>query len=169
MIEVEVEDKTWREVADVEALVTAAAGATLAGRIAPSPLRGGSGWGAVSAAAPGPGVTILLTDDATIQDLNARFRSKDAPTNVLSFPAAASAHPHLGDLALAHGVCAREAAAQGKSLADHLSHLVVHGLLHLLGHDHEDDAPAEAMEALERVILSELGVADPYREDLAHV
>ena len=113
-------------------------------------------------------LTILLADDAVIRDLNARFRGKDVATNVLSFPAAASAHPHLGDIALAHGVCANEAAAQGKRLADHLSHLVVHGVLHLLGHDHDADAQAEAMEALERTILSRLGIADPYRQDVAH-
>ena len=116
----------------------------------------------------GQGVTVLLTDDAAVQDLNARFRGKDAPTNVLSFPAPATAHPHLGDIAVAHGVCAREAAAQGKTLADHLSHLVVHGVLHLLGYDHQADATADAMEAMERDILSKLGVADPYRQDLVH-
>lgn len=113
-------------------------------------------------------MTILLTDDAAIRDLNGRFRSKDAATNVLSFPAPETARPHLGDIALAHGVCAQEAAAQGKALADHLSHLVVHGVLHLLGYDHQADAPAEAMEAMERDILSKLGVADPYRQDRVH-
>ena len=113
-------------------------------------------------------LTVLLTDDATIQDLNARFRGKDAPTNVLSFPAPETAHPHLGDIALAHGVCAGEAAAQGKLLADHLSHLVVHGVLHILGYDHQADAPAEVMEAKERHILADLGVADPYRQDSVH-
>ena len=115
---------------------------------------------------PGP-VTLLLTDDDTVRDLNARFRGKDHATNVLSFPAAPQpglpGPQPLGDLALAFGVCAAEAAAQGKTLADHLRHLVVHGVLHLLGHDHEDDAEAEAMEALEREILAGLGVADPYR------
>ena len=113
-------------------------------------------------------MTILLTDDATIRDLNARFRNKDTATNVLSFPAPDTAHPHLGDIALAYGVCAAEAAAQAKALADHLSHLVVHGVLHLLGYDHQADAPAEAMEAMERHILCRLGVADPYRQDPVH-
>ena len=107
-------------------------------------------------------VVVLLTDDGAVRDLNARFRAKDRPTNVLSFPAPETAEPHLGDIVLAYGVCADEAAAQGKSLADHLSHLTVHGVLHLLGRDHEDDAEAEEMEAEEREILAELGVADPY-------
>lgn len=111
-------------------------------------------------------VAILLTDDAAVQKLNARFRGKDQPTNVLSFPAADMPMPGLppawGDIVLAHGTCAREAAEQGKSLSDHLSHLVVHGILHLRGHDHEDDAEADTMEGLERHILADLGIADPY-------
>ena len=110
-------------------------------------------------------VVVLLTDDAVVQDLNARFRGKDSPTNVLSFPAAEGVGDALGDIALASGVCRAEALAQGKTLADHLSHLVVHGVLHLLGRDHEEDAEAEAMEAEERTILASLGVADPYRSD----
>ena len=106
-------------------------------------------------------ITILLADDPTVRDLNARFRDKDAPTNVLAFPATPGAG-HLGDIALGYGVCAREAADQDKSLADHLRHLVIHGVLHLRGHDHETDADAEAMEALERRLLAQLGVDDPY-------
>ncbi len=108
------------------------------------------------------GMAALLTSDHVVQDLNARFRGRDQPTNVLSFPAPASAHPHLGDIALAYGVCAREAEAQGKSLAHHLMHLTVHGVLHLLGCDHETDAEASAMEGMERDILATLGVSDPY-------
>src|SRR5690606_40539476 len=107
-------------------------------------------------------VVVLLAGDAAVQDLNARFRDKDRPTNVLSFPAAESAFPHLGDVVLGYAYCAAEAQAQGKTLSDHLSHLVVHGVLHLLGRDHEDDAEAEEMEAEEREILAALGVADPY-------
>ena len=106
-------------------------------------------------------VTVLLTDDDVVRDLNARFRGTDAPTNVLAFPSPAGTG-HLGDIALAFGVCAREAAEQGKSLANHLSHLVIHGVLHLMGHDHETDDEASAMESLERSLLARLGVADPY-------
>ena len=147
MIEVEIEDAAWTAaLPDAATVVERAATAAL---------------GAV----PGD-VVVLLTDDAGVQDLNARFRDKDRPTNVLSFPAAGSAAPHLGDLVLAFGVCAAEAGAQGKSLADHLSHLTVHGVLHLLGRDHEDEAEAEAMEAEERTLLASLGVADPYRADV---
>ena len=110
-------------------------------------------------------VVVLLTDDDAVRDLNARFRDKDRPTNVLSFPAPESAAPHLGDIVLAYGVCAAEAEAQGKTLADHLSHLIVHGVLHLLGRDHEDDDEAEEMEAEEREILARIGIPDPYAAD----
>jgi probable rRNA maturation factor len=118
-------------------------------------------------------LTVLLTDDDAVRELNARFRAIDAPTNVLAFPAArppGGAPPEtcLGDVALAFGVCEREARAQGKSLADHLCHLVIHGALHLLGYDHQDDDQATAMEALERELLGRLGVSDPYaRDDIA--
>ena len=154
------EDDGWRTLAEVETLASRAADAALRDA-PPSP-----------APAPPPArasdLTILLTGDEEVGQLNARFRGKDQPTNVLSFPAPRTAFPHLGDIALAHGVCAAEAAAQGKPLADHLSHLVVHGVLHLLGYDHEEDAPAETMEAMERAILSRLGVADPYRQERPH-
>lgn len=146
MIEVEIEDEAWSAaLPEAEAVVTRAATAAL---------------GAVEG-----DVVILLTDDETVRDINARFRDRDRPTNVLSFPAAESAFPHLGDLTLAFGVCAAEAEAQGKILSDHLSHLTVHGVLHLLGRDHEDDAEADEMEDEERSILASLGVADPYTAD----
>jgi probable rRNA maturation factor len=107
-------------------------------------------------------ISILLTDDETLADLNSRFLGKTGPTNVLSFPAPPNPEGHLGDIALAYGVCAREASTQGKTLAQHLSHLTVHGVLHLLGYDHLSDGEAEAMEALERTVLEALGVPDPY-------
>jgi probable rRNA maturation factor len=146
VIDIEIEDPAWTEAEpDAENLARAAAEATLA-----------------SEGAVGEGVTILLTDDPTVADLNARFRQQDKPTNVLSFPAPHNPEHFLGDVALAYGVCAREAAEQGKPLAHHLQHLVAHGVLHLLGYDHEGQDEAEAMEGLERVVLAGLGVPDPY-------
>ncbi len=159
MIEVEVEDAAWGDLAGVEAIVVSAAEAVLTSQPSQDPFQRSN---------RAFDLTVLLTDDTTVRELNARFRNKDAATNVLSFPAAESAQPHLGDVALAYGVCASEAAAQDKPLADHLSHLVVHGVLHLLGYDHQADAPAEAMEAMERDILFKLGVPDPYRQDPVH-
>ena len=108
------------------------------------------------------GVTVLLTDDDAVAALNAQFRGKDGPTNVLSFEAAPNPERHLGDIALAFGVCAREAAEQGKPLGHHLQHLTAHGVLHLLGYDHISDDEAEVMEDLERAVLAGLGVPDPY-------
>jgi probable rRNA maturation factor len=105
--------------------------------------------------------TILLTDDAKLKALNAQFRGKDKPTNVLSFPASGE-EPYLGDIAIAFGVTAREAKDGGKPFAAHATHLVVHGVLHLLGYDHERDREAREMEALEIRILAELGIASPY-------
>lgn len=116
-------------------------------------------------------VSVVLADDATVRTLNRDHRGKDKPTNVLSFPiggedgpAGGTAAPvMLGDVILACETVTAEAAAQGKSVADHLRHLVVHGVLHLAGHDHEDDAAAERMERLETRILADLGVGDPYQ------
>lgn len=107
-------------------------------------------------------IVVLLTNDAEMQALNRQFRRKDAATNVLSFPAPEAMHPHLGDIAFGYETCVREAAEQNKRLCDHLSHLSVHGALHLLGYDHIIDAEADDMESLERDILSGLGIADPY-------
>ena len=118
-------------------------------------------------------VSILFTTDAEVHELNRQWRDKDKPTNVLSFPMldrtellelAPDGPPEmLGDLALAHETCAREAAAKDIALADHAAHLLVHGLLHLAGYDHEtSEADAEKMEALEIKALAELGIGDPY-------
>jgi probable rRNA maturation factor len=109
-------------------------------------------------------LAILLADDARLRDLNQRHRGLNTPTNVLSFAPAAPSAAHLGDIALAFGVCEREAAEQGKTLGAHLQHLTTHGVLHLLGYDHRDEAGAEVMEAKERAILAGLGLADPYAE-----
>lgn len=117
---------------------------------------------AAEAATAEGGMAILLTDDETVADLNQRFRGKAGPTNVLSFPAPDNREGHLGDIALAYGVCAREATEQGKSLAHHLQHLVAHGVLHLVGYDHQTETEAAEMEALERRILAGLDVPDPY-------
>lgn len=108
------------------------------------------------------GLAILLADDARLAELNLAFRSKVGPTNVLSFPAPQNPEGWLGDVALAYGTCRREAEAQGKRLEHHLQHLVAHGVLHLVGYDHEGDAEAAEMEALEVKILAGLGAPDPY-------
>jgi probable rRNA maturation factor len=153
MIEVEVEDPAWTAaLADADSVARRAGEAALEG--------------APTSAASGGAVTVLLTDDAAVRALNRDFRGKDSATNVLSFPAPDTARPHLGDVALGYGVCAREASDQGKPLEHHLAHLTVHGVLHLLGYDHEADAEAEAMEQLERSVLDRLGVPDPYAADL---
>jgi len=115
----------------------------------------------------GAEVSILFTDDAHIRTLNAEWRGKDKPTNVLSFPAGPAfpggvQPPILGDIVLARETILREADEQAKPFEDHLCHLIVHGFLHLLGYDHETDDEAEAMEAMERQILEGLAIADPY-------
>ncbi len=121
----------------------------------------------------GTAAAVALSSDATVKTLNAAYRNKDKPTNVLSFPAHAGARPEpgaprlIGDVVLAAETVAAEAADLGIPPAHHLQHLVVHGLLHLAGFDHETDAEAEAMEALETRILAHLGIADPYAEEAA--
>jgi len=113
-------------------------------------------------------VAVVLTSDADIQALNAQFRGKDAPTNVLSFPAvstfchAPGEEMPLGDIIIAYETVLRESSQEGKAALHHLTHLTVHGLLHLAGFDHETDAEAERMEALEREILASLDISDPY-------
>lgn len=112
-------------------------------------------------------VSIVLGDDSFVQELNRTYRGQDRPTNVLSFPNDDENGPDdaaclLGDIVLAYETIMREAGEQNKNLADHLSHLCVHGLLHLLGHDHQTPAEARRMETLEISILAELGIADPF-------
>lgn len=149
-VDIAVEADGWAAVPDLETLVER----TLAAAFAEA----------------GPGgdadVSLLFCDDAAIRRLNAEWRGQDKATNVLSFPAAGGALPGgvrlLGDIAVAWDTTRREALAEGKPLQAHLSHLVVHGLLHLLGHDHETDPEADTMEQLERGILERLGIADPY-------
>lgn len=105
-------------------------------------------------------LTILLAGDAKLEALNTQFRGKAKPTNVLSFPA--SGEEYLGDVAIAYGVTVREARDAAKSVHDHALHLAVHGVLHLLGYDHESAREARIMEPLEIAILAKLGIADPY-------
>ena len=115
---------------------------------------------------------IRLVDACESQSLNQQYRGKNKPTNVLSFPSHLPPElniPLVGDLVLCAAVVAEEAHSQGKILADHYAHMVVHGCLHLLGYDHEEDAQAQAMEALEAQILQGLGIANPYlNEPLNH-
>ena len=154
-IEVTVEADAWRTaVTDPEALCRRVIAAVLAQEVATAEAE----------------VSVLLADDARVRSLNRAWRGKDGPTNVLSFPAESGGTPGatpepalLGDVVVALETARREAEVEGKTLADHLSHLLVHGTLHLLGHDHEEDAQALVMEALEAKLLAGLGVADPYR------
>ena len=113
-------------------------------------------------------VSLMLADDARIRELNSTWRGKDKPTNVLSFPApeqpGGAGARHLGDIALAYETLARESEEESKEFAHHFAHLIIHGVLHLLGYDHEVEAEAEIMEALEVKALASLGIADPYRD-----
>ncbi|WP_375407674.1 rRNA maturation RNase YbeY [uncultured Methylobacterium sp.] len=156
-IDVAVDDQRWDGVTpDLEEFVIRAVEAGLAVAPAPSTRR--------------VEISILLTTDAVVQDLNKTWRRQDKPTNVLSFPAPpqpghAEGPVPLGDVVLAYDTMLRESAEQSKPLAHHLAHLLVHGTLHLLGQDHETgDSEAEAMEALEVVALRGLGIPDPYAD-----
>ncbi|MCB1380267.1 MAG: rRNA maturation RNase YbeY [Alphaproteobacteria bacterium] len=151
-VEIDVEDAGWLAIAGLEALVRDAVAATFA---------------AVDRNDADYDVSIVFAGDDTVAALNAEWRSKARPTNVLSFPAEPMPVPAgeprpLGDMILAAGVVAAEAADQHKSLPAHTTHLIIHGLLHLMGYDHETDEDAMAMESLEKRILKGLGISDPY-------
>jgi len=142
------DDGDWSDLVDARTVVgrAASAAAQAAGR----------------ALQPGL-VSVALSSDSHVAALNERFRGKAKPTNVLSFPAGAGApEGHLGDIVIARETVEREAHEQGVPVVHHVQHLVVHGILHLLGYNHTTAADAERMEALEIEILSELGVANPY-------
>jgi probable rRNA maturation factor len=147
-LDISIDDRDWRAVPDLRRLARTA----------------------VSAAVPDNDVSIglLFTSDARIAEINAEWRGKAKATNVLSFPVSGATpvpagEPRpLGDIALAYGVVSREALEQKKPLSHHITHLIVHGVLHLLGYDHENDDEAGAMEAREIMILAELGMENPY-------
>jgi len=151
-VEIVLENPDWSAIADLDGRIVHAARTALEQ--------------AAVTVQPGCELAVLLTDDAAIGALNARWRNKDMPTNVLSFPAVAldriATSPVLGDIALAYETCAREAQVEARPLVDHILHLVVHGVLHLVGYDHQTEAEATTMEDLERTILARLGVPDPY-------
>lgn len=117
----------------------------------------------------GAEIALLLVDDARMREINKEWREKDKPTNVLSFPAVPKERigsaPFLGDIVLACETLEREAAEEQKTFDDHAAHLVVHGFLHLIGHDHMNDEEAQVMETLETRILAALGIADPYADE----
>jgi probable rRNA maturation factor len=149
---IDIADDAWSGVADLEQLTERAIGAALAH----------------AEADPNVEISVLFASDAQASRLNSEWRQKDYATNILSFPAAQTqdvpeGEPKpLGDLILAVGPVTREAEQQGKPLTSHLSHLIVHGTLHLLGFDHIEERDAERMEAAEIAILAGLGVEDPY-------
>jgi probable rRNA maturation factor len=151
-IDISAESEGWQRVPGIEACVRRAAEAAM---------RDGE--------APPSEISVVLSDDEHIRELNKHHRNMDKPTNVLSFPAArikapAGAPRFLGDIVLAFETVEREAREEEKPLENHISHLVVHGVLHLLGYDHEDEDEANLMENRERQILSGLGIPDPYAE-----
>jgi len=155
-----IEDERWTSVTGLEDLIPDLAAETLR---------------AVQLPPGSHSVSVALLSDAEVRALNKAFRDKDAPTNVLSFPSSAPVYAggrngeplFLGDVALAYETVVSEASAQGKTVLQHASHLVVHGVLHLAGFDHDGDADAERMEAAEGAILARFGIPDPYRDDAA--
>jgi probable rRNA maturation factor len=149
-IDVVVEAPVWDAVAGLEDLATRAIQATRAETCV-----------ALDANSE---LCVTFCDDAAIRELNAQWRKLDKPTNVLSFPTPGAPEEKilLGDIVVAYETVAREAAEQSKTLADHTTHMILHGFLHLLGYDHETPQDAEAMEAVERRVAASLGMADPY-------
>lgn len=155
-VSIDVEDQAWQALTGLERLTLECVSAALEGaQVRDQHLE----------------IAVLFTDDGSVATLNAEWRGKDKPTNVLSFPTpedmpvpAGEPRP-LGDIVLANGVVTREAEEQGKTLHDHTAHLIVHGTLHLLGYDHETDGEAEEMETLETRILKGLGIPDPYERN----
>ena len=149
--DISVESDLWR-IDDIEALAARAIGAAL--DETGQPIMAGAE------------VSLLFCDDEAIRALNRDWRGFDKPTNVLSFPAVEAdrlaTSPLIGDIAIAQETCAREAEADGKSFEDHVSHLILHGFLHLIGYDHETNEEADEMEAVERRALARIGIADPY-------
>jgi probable rRNA maturation factor len=149
------EDDGWHALPEREALARRAAHAV---------------FDVLGAPVPSADLSVVFTSDAAVAELNRTWRGKAGPTNVLSFPAAPGPQPEpgtLGDIVLAAGVVRAEAEAQGKPLANHTMHLIIHGILHLLGHDHAEDATAEAMERLEAGAMARLGLPDPYGDATA--
>jgi len=163
LVGVNIEDERWQAL-DIEALAQRACGATLQHLgIDPKYFE----------------ISLLACDDTRIADLNAEFRGKAVRTNVLSWPAQDRTRPgehplppepdpsgmpeELGDIAISYDTCAREAVESGKDINDHVTHLLVHGVLHLLGYDHISDQDAAIMERLEGEVLGKLGISDPYR------
>ncbi|MFC7052390.1 rRNA maturation RNase YbeY [Hansschlegelia quercus] len=148
------DSKLWDALPDAEALVEAAVGAVFAE--------------AGLVCLPDAELSVTLADDIRVRSLNSEWRAKDKPTNVLTFPAVepdeTAEARMLGDVIIAFETVDREARQEGKALPDHVSHLVVHGVLHLFGYDHLDDEEAEEMEAIETRALARLGIADPYAE-----
>lgn len=170
-VTVAIEDEAWERRPGLADRLAGAARAAWAAADRPPRL-----YGAGIGAASGAEIGIVLADDALVHRLNRDYRGKDRPTNVLSFAllddedeeveAVAGAPILVGDVILAHGTVEAESGAQGKTLDDHAIHLVVHGVLHLLGYDHETDEDAERMERLEARILDGLGIADPYMDGM---
>jgi probable rRNA maturation factor len=147
ILEVSVECESWGDPADMEALAARAMDALHA----ELPEAAGE-------------ASLTLGDDAMIQTLNGQWRGFDKPTNVLSFPSTGPQRNagFLGDILIAHQTVMAEAERDGVSPGDHLTHLMIHGCLHLLGYDHETDTDAEAMEAIETRVLARIGISDPY-------